>query len=273
MSKSKFRVLGILLVMIMIVAGCQETQSEEEEGVLGKDTIRVGMELLYPPFETRDENGDPAGASVMLAKALGDYLDKEIEIVDTPYDALIPALQTGDVDLVISSMTITDDRKKEVDFSIPYTTSQLMMLAYIDSPVNSPDDLNNEDVIISAKTGTVSALWAAKNAPKAKVVTIDSEDAAVLEVAQGNADVFIYDPLSIVRHHENHPDTTKTILEPLPNVQGWGMAFQKGQPELKEKLDAFIKQAREDGTYDEIREAYLQDNIAEFEEYGLDFFF
>lgn len=275
------KLLLLLVVLSMVLGACanektsQDAYGNEEgnESVLDKDVIKVGMELQYPPFETKDTDGNPAGASVMLAEALGEYLGKEIEIIDTPYPSLIPALETGKIDIIISSMTITEAREEKVDFSIPYTTSQLMMLAYIDSPVNGPDDLNNEDVIIASKTGTIGALWAAANAPKAKIVNVEEEASAVLEVAQGKADVFIYDPLSIIAHHENYPDTTKALLTPLPNTKGWGIALRKNDPEFKAKLDEFINTAKTDGTYDKIRKEYLEDKIKEFEDKGLEFFF
>lgn len=264
------KIFVILTVIGLVLAGCAAPGAETKAD---QDILRVGMELKYPPFETKDSNGEPAGASVMLAKALGDHLGKEIEIVDTPYPSLIPALESGSIDMIISSMTITEKRQEVVDFSDPYTTSQLMMLVHKDSPVNSPEDLNAPDVIIASKTGTIGALWAKTNASDAQIKSIDEEASAVLEVAQGKADVFIYDPLSVIRHHENYPDTTRTVLEPLPNTKGWGVAVPKGADELQEAINAFLKEAKTDGTYDEIRETYLQEKIEEFEEYGLDFFF
>lgn len=259
------KLLPIVLIALLIFVGCQ---SEPEQ-----DVLRVGMELKYPPFETVDESGNPEGASVMLAEALGEYLGMEIKIIDTPYPSLIPALESEKIDVIISSMTITEARLEKVDFSEPYTTSQLMMLVYKDSKVQSADDLNDPDVIIASKTGTIGALWAASNAPNATIKNIDEEASAVLEVSQGKADVFIYDPLSIINHHNNFKDTTRAILEPLPNTKGWGIAMRKGETELKEKIDAFIETAKTDGTYDEIREKYLKEKIEEFEQYGLDFFF
>lgn len=261
--------LLLIALLLLLTTACQQ----EATSTLDKDTLRVGMELQYPPFETKGPDGTPEGASVMLAEALGNYLGKEIEIVDTPYPSLIPSLESGKIDLIISSMTITEEREEKVDFSIPYTTSQLMMLVYVDSPVQSPSDLNDPDVIIASKTGTIGALWAATNAPEAQIKNIDEEATAVLEVSQGKADVFIYDPLSIIRHHENYPDTTRAVLEPLPNTKGWGVAMRKGETELKEQVDAFITQAKTDGTYDEIRDTYLRDKMEEFEAYGIDFFF
>ncbi|MCA0386195.1 MAG: transporter substrate-binding domain-containing protein [Firmicutes bacterium] len=259
------KILGLLIVLMLVLVGCQSADEDSP--------LKVGMELKYPPFETKDESGKPAGASVMLAEALGEYLGREIEIVETDYASLIPALEQGTIDLIISSMTITPAREEVVDFSDPYTNSQLMMLVYKDSKVQSPDDLNDPEVIIASKTGTIGALWAAQYAPNAQIRNIDEEASAVLEVAQGKADVFIYDPLSIIRHHENYPDTTRAVLEPLPNTKGWGIAMRKGEDALKEKINAFIAEAKTDGTYDAIREEWLQDKIEEFEQYGLEFFF
>lgn len=264
------KLLLLMIVAILVLAGCQSTTQDDSTA---KEPLKVGMELKYPPFETKDENGKPAGASVMLAEALGVYLDREIEIVETDYSSLIPALEQGNIDLIISSMTITPAREEVVDFSNPYTNSQLMMLVYKDSKVMSPDDLNDPDVIIASKTGTIGALWAAEYAPKAQIKNIDEEASAVLEVAQGNADVFIYDPLSIIRHHDNYPDTTRAVLEPLPNTKGWGIALRKGEDELKGQLNDFIEKAKTDGTYEKIREKYLQDKIKEFDDNGLEFFF
>lgn len=264
MKTKKISVLLILMVLsLVLLSSC----SKKEE------VLRIGMELKYPPFETVDENGDPTGASVRLAEALGKYLDREIVIIDTPYPSLVTSLESGSIDLIISSMTITPAREEVVDFSDPYTNSQLMMLVHVDSEVKHPDDLNQASVIIASKTGTIGALWAMENAPLAQIVNIDEEASAVLEVAQGKADVFIYDPLSIIRHQENYPDTTLAILEPLPNTKGWGIALRKGQEDLKAQLNAFIKEAKTDGTYDAIRQEFLQDKIKEFEAYGLDFFF
>ncbi len=264
------KILIFVLLLTVVLTGCQPAG---DVSTLDKDVLKVGMELKYPPFETKDSDGNPDGASVMLAKALGEYLGKDVEFIDTPYPSLIPSLETGKIDMIVSSMTITEARLEKVDFSDPYTTSQLMMLVFKDSKVQSPADLNDPDVIIASKTGTIGALWAQSNAPDAQIKNIDEEATAVLEVAQGKADVFIYDPLSIIRHHENYPDSTRAVLEPLPNTGGWGVAVQKGDTEFVEKINEFIMKAKEDGTYDNIREKFLLEKMEEFKAYGLDFFF
>ncbi|MBI9015087.1 MAG: transporter substrate-binding domain-containing protein [Clostridiales bacterium] len=263
----KLTILLVILLLAFTVIGCTSEKKASD------NVLRVGMELKYPPFETIDTDGNPEGVSVLMAKSLADYLDMEVEIIDTAYASLIPALESGNIDIIISSMTINEKRMEVVDFSDPYTTSQLMMLVHKDSKVKSYRDLDDSEVIIASKTGTIGALWAAANAPNAVIKNIDEEASAVLEVAQGNADVFIYDPLSIVNHQKNFPDTTLAILEALPNTQGWGIAMRKGEDDLRKDINDWLKKAKTDGTFDEIRERYLKDKVKEFEESGLDFFF
>ena len=78
--------------------------------------LTIGMELNYPPFEMTDPAGHPTGVGVDLAHALGDYLHRPIVIENMPFEGLIPALKTGRIDLIISSMTATDARRKSIDF-------------------------------------------------------------------------------------------------------------------------------------------------------------
>src|SRR5437667_12071221 len=104
------------------------------------DTLVVGMELAYPPFEMADERGQPAGVSVDLANALGGFLHKKVEIQNLPFDGLIPSLRTGRIDLIISSMTATPERAQTIDFSEPYLTTGLCLLVSKNSNINSIAD-------------------------------------------------------------------------------------------------------------------------------------
>ncbi len=239
-----------------------------------REEFVVGMELEFPPFETIDTQGNPAGVSVELSRLLSQELGRDLRIENISYSGLIPALLSGKIDAIISSMGINESRARKVDFSEPYAFSPLVLLAHKDSPVNSPEDLNTSQVKIAVRTGTIGYLWAAKNAHKAEIKLFDKESQAVMEVAQGKVDVFIYDPQSVVRRHRKYPDTTRVIMEPLPGVGGWGVAVQKGNPQLLERINKFIQSSRIDGTFDRIREKYLKEEAKAFEEEtGLSYFF
>ncbi|MDA3834169.1 MAG: transporter substrate-binding domain-containing protein, partial [Spirochaetales bacterium] len=126
---------GIIALFSAFGAGTQETTADE---------LVVAMELQYPPFEMSDTQGNPAGISVEIAKALGKYLGRPVAIENTAWTGLIPALQTGKADIIISSMTINEERKKVVDFSDPYIRSGLTLLIAQNSPVQNFEDLNQK---------------------------------------------------------------------------------------------------------------------------------
>ncbi len=236
--------------------------------------LRVGMELQYPPFEMTDKAGNPSGISVDLAKALGKYLGRPVQIENIAWDGLIPSLKTGKIDMIISSMTITPERAKTVDFSIPYAQSNLAILTWKGSGIKSIDDLNQKGRKVAVKKGTTGHIYARKHLKNAEILVFDKENAAVLEVIQKRADGFLYDQLTIYRNWKKHPDQTEALLKPFQKKpEYWGIAMRKGDKELKEKVDAFIRQAKKDGTFDALANKYLQGPKETFDKLGIPFFF
>src|SRR6202023_3895765 len=98
------------------------------------------MEMSFPPFEMLDARGQPAGVSVDMARAMGQYLNRPVRFENIPFDGLIPSLKTGKIDLIISSLTRTADRAKSIDFSDPYLSMGLSILANKNSSIQSIDD-------------------------------------------------------------------------------------------------------------------------------------
>ena len=106
----------LLAAMMCTLAACGAKDATADDETNDKDTLVVAMELAYPPFETKDADGNPSGVSVDFAKAFGEYIGKDVVIENIAWDGLIPALQTGKADMVMSSMTITDERKRKGGF-------------------------------------------------------------------------------------------------------------------------------------------------------------
>lgn len=236
-------------------------------------TLTVAMELAYPPFETRDDAGEPTGISVDLMKAFGEYSGYDIRIENTSWDGLIPSLQTGAADIVISSMTITEERKGLVDFSDPYANALLAILANADSDIASIDDLNQSGKVVAVKSGSTGHMYAEKNLSEAKLLVLPDESACVTEVAQGRADGFIYDQLTIYRNWQNNPDTTSAVFIPFQDVEQWGIAVQKGNEELLSQLNAFLAEFQKNGGYEELTEKYLAEEKKAFDELNFQWFF
>ncbi|MGI6094541.1 MAG: transporter substrate-binding domain-containing protein [Lachnospiraceae bacterium] len=265
--RTKWYLAAVVILFFGLLIGC----GRKEKGT-GDDLI-VAMELVYPPFETKDEQGNPSGVGVEIAKALGEYLGRPVRIENTAWDGLIPSLQTGKADVVISSLTITEERAQQVDFSKPYANSLLALLTYTESQISSVEDLNQAGKRIAVKAGTTGHLYAQNYLPNVELIVLSNESSCITEVAQGKADGFIYDQLSIYYSWQKHKDTTTPVFIPFQEVDYWGMAVKKGNTKLLEQVNAFIDSCRENGEFDELTERYLSEEKQAFEEFGFQWFF
>lgn len=267
--------LGAALIIMMSLVGVTVLMScGNEKTSSGGEPLVVAMELQFPPFEMTSAEGKPTGISVEMAKALGDALGRPVKIENTAWVGLIPSLQTGKADLIISSMSITEERKKVVDFSDPYAFSGLTLLIHGESSVKSYRDLSQPGVVTAVKTGTTGALWAQDNLPSDQVRIYDEVAACALEVSQGKADAFIYDPLTTFSLQQKFTGSTRVNLENLPGtVGGWGVALKKGREDLRQGVNNFIADFRENGGFKRLEKKYLTELAAEFERADLPSFF
>ncbi len=232
--------------------------------------LRVGMELGYPPFEMICPKGQPCGISVDLAKALGESLHREVEIENISFVGLIPALNTGKVDLVLSSLTVTEQRKRVVDFSIPYATTGLCLLIHASSSLQDISQANDPSRVIVVKSGTSGEVYAAQRLNQATIRVLDKEAACVLEVIQGKADAFIYDQLAVYTHWKKNPFTTRAALEPFQKEQ-WAIAIKKDHELFLNQINLFLEKYRADGNFERLADKYLFEQKRAFKEMGIPF--
>jgi polar amino acid transport system substrate-binding protein len=233
--------------------------------------LRVGMELSYPPFEMADAKGQPEGVSVDLARAMAEALGRKLEILNIPFDGLIPSLKTGKIDLILSSMTATPERAKAIDFSEPYLSTGLCLLAGKNSPVQSAADCDLPGRTVAVKQGTTGHLHA-RQFKQARVLVLDRETACVLEVVQGKADAFLYDQMSVLKHSQQHPDTTRALLIPFQKEQ-WAIGFRKGDDALRMQVNSFLQDFRSRSGFEELGSRWLAPQKEAFRAAGIPFVF
>jgi polar amino acid transport system substrate-binding protein len=232
----------------------------------------VGTELLFPPFEMLDAKGQPAGVSIDMMNAFGEFIHQPVQIQNIPFDGLIPSLKTGKVDLVISSMTVTEDRKKSIDFSDPYLKMGLSILVKKDSDIQSVNDLDKPEHHIVVKKGTTGHIYATQHFKSAKILVLNDSSSCAAEVSQGKADAFIYDQVSVYQHWKKYEETTRAILQPFQEEE-WAIGVRKGNDELRQKINAFIKQFKESGGFSKLGDKFFADSKKTFAELGIPFYF
>ncbi|MBU1020172.1 MAG: transporter substrate-binding domain-containing protein [Firmicutes bacterium] len=240
------------------------------------NTLKVGMELLWPPFETIDSEGNPAGISVDLAYALGEYLGRDVEIVDVPFGSLITALETGEIDVIIGSMSITEERALKINFSEPYFYFPLITILNKDfndsHSITSKEDLFGIDgVKFVGQKSFVSLSIPQAEALNPVILEVNDANSAVLEVISGAADAFIISASSAAGYQAANPDTTEILWSPIM-LSPIGMGIAKENTQLLSDVNDFIAGLETSGVYDMLREKY-DDIIAEdLPGQGLDFY-
>ncbi|OON95628.1 MAG: hypothetical protein ATN36_07945 [Epulopiscium sp. Nele67-Bin005] len=264
----------IIFGMSMVGCGSDEVaQTPENVQVEApKEVLVVGMELKFPPFETIDTSGNPMGVSVELAQALGEKLGVDIEIQGLDWAALIPSLQSKNIDLIISSMSINEERLQAIDFSDEYAKSDIALMVNNNVDISHYSELDQEGFTVAVKQGTIGDLWASANLQNADIKYFSETGAGFLDVNQGLSTAFIYDPLSLIEASQNLSNV-KLLLDPLPGTQGWGIGMRKGETELLTRVNKALQEVKDDGFFDDMREKYLKEDVEKYESYGLDYFF
>jgi polar amino acid transport system substrate-binding protein len=232
--------------------------------------LRVGMELGYPPFEMVGADGQAEGVSVEMARALAADLGRPLVIENMSFDGLIPALKTGKIDLIISSMTATEERRKSIAFSEPYVRTGLAILVRNGEEAPGIEALNRAGKRVAVKRGTTGHLYALDHLKNARLLVLDKENTAVLEVAQGRADAFLYDQLSVLTNWKRNRDSTRAILTPF-QVEVWAVGLRKGEEDLRDRVNAFLDRYRAQGGFDRLAEKFFPEERREFRELGVEF--
>lgn len=248
-------IFGLLLaVTTLFSADLALWQKSTLNEIVKRGELRVGLEPGYLPFEMKDKRGSVIGFDVDVAREMAKAMGVKLTLVPTSWDGLIPGLITDKFDIIISGMTISQERNLRVNFADPYIIvgQTLLVRKGLEKGVKNYKDLDRSDLRLVTKFG-VSAEYAAKRLFKnVKLKTYDTEAEAVQELLNGKADIFIFDlPFNVAFMSQKgagmlvHLDTPLTY-EPL----GW--AVKKGDPDFLEWLNHFLVQIKNDGTYDEL---------------------
>lgn len=236
--------------------------------------LRVGLDPTYPPFEMQDGSGALTGVSVDLAREMAAYLGRDLELVPVDWQGLIPSLKSGKIDVILSSMTRTEERARAVLFSDPYAENGLCLLVAADSPVTSAADLDAAGRKVVVRTGTTGHVYARQNLEEAEVIPQELVEACLAEVVNGNVDAFIYDQFSVLEFAEKHGERVRALARPI-QAEYYAMAMRPDDRLLADQVNAFLADFRGRAGFEAIVDKYpvLQRRRAQLEAAGEKFLF
>lgn len=246
MSKKIATLLFVVLVLTLGLIGCGKQTNTSTAKVL-----KVGAETTFPPFEFQDETSkDYVGFDIDLAKAIGKQIGYEVQIQNIGFDGLIPALDAGNIDMIASAMSITDERAKKVNFSKPYYKSGLSIVVNSsNTSINSFKDLEGKRIAV--QIGTTSAEEARK-IKNAQVREFNSNSEAYMELKNNGVDAVVNDlPVNAYYLTKTGAKDAKLVGE-VANSEDYGLATAKKNTELNEKINKALDELKKNGEYDKI---------------------
>jgi len=224
-----------------------------------QEKVRIGTEGAYPPFNNLTSDGNLEGFDIDIAKALCAEMKVECEFVTQDWDGIIPALQANRFDAIIASMSITDERKEQVDFTDPYYTNSLSFVAPKDSEF-LPTEVTTQS--IGVQEGTIAASFAEENYKDADIRAYPSQLEAWTDLGNGRIDAVLAD-FGVQYGWVSTPegDCCEFKGDTVSNDDKIGIAIRKGDTALAGKFNAAIKAIRENGKYAEINAKYFPFDI------------
>ena len=230
------------------------------EDIIKRGELRVGFEAGYLPFEMADKKGRFIGFDIDVAKEMAKAMEVKFVPVNTAWDGIIPALMTKKFDIIISGMTITQQRNLKINFAEPYIIvgQTILLNKKHEGKVNSYKDLNDPKYVLTSKLGTTGEQAIKRMIPKATYKSFEVESEAALEVLTGKADATIYDlPFCAVFMAQQGAGKLIFLDKPF-TYEPLAWAVRKGDPDFLNWLNNFIRQIRNDGRYDRIYNKWIK---------------
>jgi len=250
-----FRTLGALMAVAVIaglLAGCAAPVSTAKKFVIASDAS-------WPPMESVDANKNIVGFDIDLINAIAKDQKFEVEIKNTAWDGIFAGLEGGAYDAILSSVTITDDRKKTYDFSEPYfDANQAIVTRTDDNTIKSEQDLAGKTV--GAQIGTTGAIYIGDKLKEATLKQYDTPDLAMMDLLNKNIDAVVVDT-PVAANYALQAEQFKGKLSMAAQIvtdERYGLTVQKGDPKkLLALFNAGLKNVKASGEYDRIYQKWI----------------
>jgi polar amino acid transport system substrate-binding protein len=218
----------------------------------------VGTDAAYAPFESQNEKGEIVGFDIEVLQAVAAKAGIEVKFVNTPWEGIFNALGQGDRDMVVSAVTITEERKGTMDFSDPYFDAQQLIAVKENSKIAKFADLKKLKVGVQTGTTGDEAVTKLLGKTSTNIKRFESTPLALKELESGGVDAVVADNGVVIHYVANNPGGKfKTVSDKEFVPEQYGIALKKGNTELQGKINKGLADIRADGTYDKIFTKYF----------------
>ena len=257
-------ILVLVLALALVFSGCTSTSGDDQTSANGSNvgettTYIVGIDGEYKPYSYIDTDGNPVGFDVDSIKWIAEQKGFEVEVIPVAWDGIIPALQAGKIDMIYSGLTITDLRKEQVNFSIPYWKVNQSVAKHDENDLTM-DDFMSGEYIIGAQSGTSGAQWVEENLIDTGIMpaenfknTYSTFPLVSEDLKNKRIDFAIYDKPPMLEAIEGKP---LSIIGEIDTNEEYGVAVRKSDPELLETVNDGLTMLMADPYWEELKTKY-----------------
>ena len=270
MKAKKIVALVAAAAMVLSMAACGSTDNSSSDAKDGSaaaettktsdsDTLVMATNATFPPYEYVDGE-EYKGIDIEIAQAIADAMGKKLKVDDIDFDSIIPAITTGKADMSLAGMTVTDERKENVDFSDSYATGVQVIIVPEDSDITGPDDLAN-DKMIGVQQGTTGHIYCSDTPENGGFgedhVTAYPNGASAIQALQtGKGDAGVIDNEPAKAFVAENPGLK--ILDTEYVTEDYAIAVKKGNTELLDQINETLAKLKADGTLQSIIDKYIK---------------
>jgi len=259
MLKRNWKLITMLLVSLSIVLGltaCGEDDAANgEDGKSLKEEYTVVSDTSFVPFEFK-EDGEYVGFDIDLIHAIADEAGFKINFETTNFDGIIPGLQTGQFDIAVAGIGITEERAEKIDYSDPYYESGLhLAVAEDNDSIDGIEDLDG--MTVATRLGSTSAAFIEENIEGAEANQYEQLDQAYLAVENGSVDAILYDAPNVAYYIQTDGEGKLKMVGDLYQAEDYGIAISQGNEELVEAINEALETLQENGEYDDIHKKWF----------------
>ena len=235
--------MALLSSVILFTSACNNQNNQKE--------IHFATFAKYPPFEYGD-HGEIKGFDIDLARAIAKELGKTAVFDNIQFSTILPAINSGKDDAAIATLTITQERQKNFDFTIPYYFDGMAAVYKTNNPVHSVEQLKGKKVAV--QLGSVMEIWFRKHFEEGEMTALNANSQAIEALVAGHVDVVVMDGAQGAVFSQKHPGLSYTVFSKAED--GYGIALPKGSP-LTAQMNKAIKKLEAQGTLAQLKSKWL----------------
>ena len=231
--------LIILSLILLLITGCSKKENK----------LVLVTEAGFAPYEYY-QDGEIVGVDIDIAKYIADSLGLELEVKDVAFDSIINEVKTGKADIGAAGISYSEERAKQVDFTINYATSKQVVIVKSDSTITNIQDLNNiKNLKVAVQLGTVADTYITDNYKNATITRQKKVLAAIQDLKTNKVDCVVLDELPAKEMLKEYNDL-KILIDPLFE-DNYGMVIKKGNEELLNSVNQTLEKLKNEGKIDE----------------------